>query len=163
MRRHRWISTLLYLVAFVAPSLAEDSAGRLARILADKGLIGPSELAMVRAADPDTRVQLLASILEEKGVLSRAEVAKLAPLPEWSDPPVAARLMPAVYKPEGAPQVAGGPKPAAESAPPVTSQSRFPVTVYGTLLMNAFFNTSLINIQDVPLFAGKQGSDPSRQ
>src|SRR5579859_5397200 len=99
MRRHGWISTLLYLVAFVAPCLAEDSAGRLARILADKGVIAPSDLEMVRAADPETRVQLLASILEGKGVLSRAEVAGLMPAPAWSDPPVSARLIPAVYNP----------------------------------------------------------------
>lgn len=157
MRCHPWIVTLLFPFAFVAPSAAEDSAGRLARILADKGVIAPSDLEMVRAADPETRVQLLASILEGKGVLSRAEVAKLAPL---SDPPVPAGLMPAAYKPEVTPQVASGPKPAAESAPAVTSQSRFPVTFYGTLLTNAFFNTSLTNIEDIPLFAGKQGSDP---
>jgi hypothetical protein len=157
MRCHPWIAALLLPFAFVPPTEAEDSAGKLARILADKGILAPSDLELVRAADPETRVQLLASILEGKGVLSRAEVAKLAPL---SDGPAPAGLMPAAYKPEAAPQVAGGPKPAAETAPPVTAQSRFPVTIYGTLLTNAFFNTSLTNIEDIPLFAGKKGSDP---
>jgi hypothetical protein len=155
MRCRPRIATLVF--AFVATASAEDSAGRLARILADKGILAPSDLEMVRAADPETRVQLLASILEGKGVLSRAEVAKLAPL---SDPPLSAGLMPAAYKPEAAPQIANAPKPAAETVPPVTSQSHFPVTIYGTLLTNAFFNTSLTNIEDIPLFAGKKGSDP---
>lgn len=79
MRCPRWIPPYLFVFAFVAAAAAEDSAGRLARILADKGIIAPSELEMVRAADPETRVQLLALILEGKGVLSRAEVAGLAP------------------------------------------------------------------------------------
>jgi hypothetical protein len=36
-----------------------------------------------------------------------------------------------------------------------------PIQVYGTLLLNSFYNTSLNNNEDVPLFAGKQGSDPT--
>ena len=150
MRCHR---CLLLLFALTGLASAEDSASRLARILADKGVIAPSDLEQVKAADPDTRVRLLASILEGKGVLSRTELAALAP-------PAPAGLMPAAYKPEASPQVAASPKPAAESAPPVTSQSKLPVTIYGTLLTNAFFNTSLTNIEDIPLFAGKKGSDP---
>src|SRR5260370_4103321 len=149
MRCSRGIATFLFLFAFVWAAAAEDSAGRLARILADKGIIAPSDLEMVRAADPETRVQLLASILEGKGVLSRAEVASLGP-----------GLMPAVYNAEAGPQVASAPKPAAESAPPVTSEKHFPVTIYGTLLTNAFYNPSLTNIQYIPRFAGKQGCGP---
>src|ERR1700737_441893 len=89
MRRHPWIARILFLFAFIGAAAAEDSAGRLARILADKGIIAPSDLEMVRAANPETRVQLLASILKGKGVLSQAEVAQLAPL---SDAPVSAGL-----------------------------------------------------------------------
>ena len=159
MRPHRWIFLLVFIFALVTPSPAEDAAGTLARILADKGVIAASELAMVQAADPEKWVQLLASILEEKGVLSRAEVARLMPRSDASDSNLAAQLRPAVYKPDPAPQAVSGPKPA-ESAPAVTSQNRFPVTIYGTLLTNAFYNTALTNIEDIPLFAGKQGSDP---
>src|ERR1041385_659174 len=155
MRPHRWIVLLMFIFALVTPSPAEDAAGTLARILADKGVIAASELAMVQAADPEKRVQLLASILEEKGVLSRAEVARLMPRSDASDSNLAAQLRPAVYKPDPAPQAVSGPKPA-ESAPAVTSQNRFPVTIYGTLLTNAFYNTALTNIEDIPLFAGKQ-------
>jgi len=73
--------------------------------------------------------------------------------------------VPAVYAPVtsasgSAPPQAPAGKPEAATAPPVTSQSRVPVTVYGTILLNAFFDTSLNNIEDIPLFAGKQGSDP---
>jgi hypothetical protein len=46
------------------------------------------------------------------------------------------------------------------NAPAVTSQSKVPVTLYGTILLNAFFDTSLNNIEDIPLFASKKGSDP---
>lgn len=50
--------------------------------------------------------------------------------------------------------------PAAKvDAPAVTSVARLPVVIYGTALLNSFYNTSLNNNQDVPLFAGKQGSD----
>jgi len=163
MRRYGWISLLVFLFALVAPSPAEDSAGMLARILANKGVIGASELVMVQAADPEKRVQLLASILEEKGVLSRAEVAKLMPLPDASDSTVAAQLIPAVYKPDAAPQAPSAaqptPQPSATPAPPVTAQSRFPVVIYGTILTNAFYNTVLTNITDTPLFTVQRGAD----
>jgi len=33
--------------------------------------------------------------------------------------------------------------------------------VYGTVLLNALYNTALTNIEDIPLFVGKRGSDPS--
>jgi hypothetical protein len=45
--------------------------------------------------------------------------------------------------------------------PAVASQDRPAVTVYGTILWSSFLNTALTNISDVPLFAGKQGSDAS--
>ena len=37
----------------------------------------------------------------------------------------------------------------------MTSESRFPVTLYGTLLMNSVYNTAPMNITDIPLFATK--------
>jgi len=39
--------------------------------------------------------------------------------------------------------------------------SGFPLQVYGTVLLNALYNTALTNIEDIPLFVGKRGSDPS--
>src|SRR5438270_529484 len=131
MRLHRSVSLLLILFAFVAPGPAQDSAATLANILANKVIIGPSELAMVQAADPQARVQLLASILEEKGGLSRAEIARLKPFPDSPEP--AQFIRAAAKPPDTGPQAASNPKPGPESAPPVTSQNRFPVTICGTL------------------------------
>ena len=122
---------------------AEDSGGILARILAGKGVINAAELARVEATPAENRVQLLASLLEEKGVLTRAEVAKLTPSQDG--------------KPA---EQAGG----AQAAPPVTTEKKFPLTVYGTILFNAFSNTSLTNIQDIPLYNVRPdtlGSDKS--
>lgn len=37
----------------------------------------------------------------------------------------------------------------------MTSESHFPVTLYGTVLMNSVYNTAPINITDIPLFVTK--------
>lgn len=128
---------------------AQDSATALARLLADKGVISRTDLAGIESAASDERVRILASLLGAKGLLTTSEVARLAdgPAHPSAAPPVA----------QAAPKK--GPE-ASSTTPPVTAQSKFPITVYGTVLMNAFFDTSLTNIEDVPLLAGKQGSDP---
>lgn len=140
----------VFLFAWAVPGRADDSAGVLAQILAGKGVINATELATVEAADPDRRVQVLAAILEKKGLLSGADLAKLSPSPQGSGSAVASQLKPAA-SPSGA-QTARV-KTSTESAPPVTSQNKFPITIYGTLLTNAFYDTSFDNIQDIPLFA----------
>src|SRR5258706_10950775 len=73
------ILSSLLLVVLAVPCLAQDSAPTLARILADKGVIDPAELARIEAASPEARVQLLAGLLEKKGVLTQAELAKVTP------------------------------------------------------------------------------------
>ena len=162
MRKRVWIFLSIPILFFASATLraAEDSAGVLARILASKGIISGLELSKVEAAAPDLRVQLLASILEEKGVLTRAELARLAPEPQEASVRASAQIVPAVYQPPTSQLTPAAPKPKPESAPAVTSQNKFPITIYGTLLTNAFFNTALTNIEDIPLLAGKQGSDP---
>src|SRR6266851_5729988 len=162
MRKREWIFLSILILSFASTTLraAEDSAGVLARILASKGVISALELSKVEAAAPDLRVQLLASILEEKGVLTRAELARLTPEPQEASARASAQIVPAVYQPPASQLTPAAPKPKPESAPAVTSQNKFPITIYGTLLTNAFFNTSLTNIEDIPLFAGKKGSDP---
>jgi hypothetical protein len=141
-------------------SAADDPASVLARILAEKGTINSSELARVESVDMGERVKVLASLLEQKGLLTPGDMDKLAHAAS-SEITAPGRLVPAVMG-GAAPQAqpAAPPTPAREAAAAVTSQSKFPVTVYGTLLVNAFFDTSLNNIQDIPLFAGKQNSDP---
>jgi len=127
---------LLCASVLAADPPAEDPAVALARILAAKGAISTADLSAVTAAAD--RVGALAAILRAKGLLNDAELAQFRPAP----PP--------------APVVnAAAPKPAQEPAPHPT------LSAYGTILMNAFYNTAATNIQDVPLFASKQGADPT--
>ncbi len=128
---------------FTLGVFAQDSADTLARILAEKGTISASELARVQSAPPADRVATLASILEQKGILSSTEAARVAPQSALPAQPA---------KPEAA--------KTETAAPAVTAQSRLPVTIYGTLLLNSIYNTAVMNISDIPLFTAKQGADP---
>jgi hypothetical protein len=152
-------------VCLAVNALAADSATVLARILAGKGAITAEELAKVESASSDRRVDVLAALLEQKGLLSGKELALVR---GDGDSMTVARFEPAVYTPPMVtPTVVAPPAqprteaPAATATtPPVTAQSKFPVTIYGTILFNSFFDTAVTNIQDVPLFAAKQNSDP---
>jgi len=157
---------LSLLLSVCAVAFAEDPVEALARLLAQKGVITSDELSKLNSVEGGHRVQALISILEAKGLLSSTEVAKLET--GGSDPAQtpAVRLVPAVYAAAAAPATPAvtpqGPPTGTDttSVPPVTSQSKFPVTLYGNIVLNSFFDTSLNNIEDVPLFTGKQGSDP---
>jgi hypothetical protein len=159
-----YCSALLFFALF-SQAFAQDSVGDLARILRDKGVITNSDLARLESAPSEERVRVLASLLEVKGVLSAAEAASVTKNPAYDSQNGSVRLIPAVYTAplEAAAVQPQGPAKAPETvsaAPAVTSQNKVPVTVYGTLLLNAFFDTSLNNIEDIPLFASKKGSDP---
>jgi hypothetical protein len=75
------------------------------------------------------RTKALADLLQQKGVLSASELARV------------------------------GSGPAVSPSPAERSPTHLPVTFYGTLLFNAFYNDAAVNITDIPLFALKQGSD----
>ena len=140
-------------------AFAGDSAMVLARVLAGKGVITPVELSQIEQSSVENRVAVLADILERKGLLTGTEVAAVRGETATG---AAAQLQPAVYRPDPvlpAQPATQGPQ-ATVTAPSVASQSKFPVTIYGTLLFNSFFDTSGNNIQDLPLLATKQGSDP---
>ena len=162
---HRTYCTTLLLFVLLARASAQESANELARILRDKGVITNSDLEKLESAPNEERVRLLASLLQVKGVLSASEAASVTKSSAYDGQNASIRPTPAVYtaRAEAAtvqPQApAKGPETV--SAPPaVTSQSKVPVTLYGTILLNSFFDTSLNNIEDVPLFASKKGSDP---
>src|SRR5205823_1245212 len=59
--------------------------------------------------------------------------------------------------PMPAPKAPSPPKVA--TGPPLVDESKATVSVYGTILLNAFSNTSLNNLEDIPLFAAKPTSD----
>jgi hypothetical protein len=126
---------------------AQDNTDVLARILADKRVISGSELARVEIDSPADRVRVLAALLQEKGVLTAGNMAKVT---SPAAPGAASQLAATAPKTEPQPTTT-----AQTPAPPVTSQSHFPVTVYGTILVNAVENTSQMNITDIPLFAAK--------
>jgi hypothetical protein len=138
-------------------AFAQDSMDTLARILADKGTITAAEFAQVQAATAGDRVKVLAGILQQKGILTSDDVGRLGP----STLPVVAAADPNPQAQSGGQHVATPqPSPTQAAAPPVTTQSRLPLTLYGTILLNANFNDAFMNITDLPLFANKQGSDP---
>jgi hypothetical protein len=144
---------LAFAVASAGLAYAQQSTQVFADILEGRGLISHSERARIGEASAEDTVRLIASILSEKGLIDAADVSRV------SDP-AAARPVEMIRTAAAVP--APAPKPApqtASEAPPMTAQSRFPIRVYGTLLFNSFFNTSLNNLEDIPLFAGKQGSD----
>ncbi len=147
---------------------AQQSAQVLASLLEEKGILSSADRARILAAAPDDAVGMIASLLRDKGLLSQADYARVA-IPSNYGP---LKMIPAVYNATAAPAAAPTPGqsgssqsltvPAAPTAvPTVMSRSKVPVTFYGNLLLSAFSNTSLNNNEDVPLFAGKQGTDPT--
>jgi hypothetical protein len=151
------------LFSFSALVFSQGSTDLLAKLLADKGIISAAELEKIESAGEGERVGLLVSLLEAKGILRSDDLARLN-LSSAQDRVQSAHVISAVYTPASPtaatapPQVPAGPD--TTTAPPVTSQSKAAVTLYGNILLNAFFDTSLTNIEDVALFTGKQGSDP---
>jgi hypothetical protein len=140
---------------FAACSLRaqNDSASVLAQILADKGALSAAELARVRVADEHGKLAVLASILQDKGVLSSSDLARLS-LPAATTAPA-----PAVAPVEAATTPAPTPE-VKNSNLAVTTKKHLPVSLYGTLLFNAGYNTADFNFEDTPVIANKQGSDP---
>ena len=142
-------STVAVLFALTI-AYAQESASVLARILANKGTISASELARVESAAPADRVSLLTDLLRQKGVLDASEVARIT-----APAAATANSAQSTAATNGSSQT---PRTAAP-APPVISQRHFPVTLYGTILVNSVYDTALMNITDIPLFTAKQGSD----
>ncbi len=153
------VSLALLCAAAIAADQSDDPAVTLARILAEKGSISKAELSTVESAAGNARVDALATILRGKGLLNDAELAQV------STP----RENPSGKAVQPAPVLAQAARPSAASQPPatttadvpVTTHRHIPLTLYGTVLFNAFYNTAPNNIEDVPLFVSKQGSDPT--
>ncbi|HWD97920.1 MAG TPA: hypothetical protein VG345_02745 [Bryobacteraceae bacterium] len=149
-------SVVLALVAISA--FAQDSTDTLAHILAEKGTITSQELARVQDAAPGDRVKVLANILEQKGLLTSNDMARLSTPSPGSN---MGGSQPGPAPTETAQQFvtqrpATGQGPTTQSTPPaVSAESHFPVSIYGTLLLNAVYDTAQMNITDIPLFAVK--------
>jgi hypothetical protein len=149
---------------------AEDASRQLARILNEKGVLTNEEFATIERAGADDAIRMLSTALYKKGILTQPEMARVygmvpAPSSESSDdvrflPAVATRVVattaPAVPPTQTATTTAG-----TTQIPQVTSASHFPIQLYGTVLWNSFYNTAGTNIEDIPLVASKNGTDPN--
>lgn len=133
-----------------------DPAVSLAQILVAKGTITAADLATVTAASGSARVSTLASILQRKGVLTDAEIAQV-----WNGPGASQSAQMAQAAPRPSAAAPAAPNSAALTNLPVITHGHSTVSLYGTLLMNAVYNTAPTNIEDVPLYVGKQGSAPA--
>ena len=157
MKTYKAVLLLICCAIRTAKAADGDGASVLAQILADKGTISLADLSRVQEAGPAGRLSLLTSILQERGILNAADMAKLpgasrqtgssdgeiAVLAKGNEPPISRPSSPATL--EGS----------------FKTGKRIPVSLYGTLLFNAGYNTAGTNIEDVPLFLTKQNSDPT--
>ncbi len=151
------VCSLLLLVPTLRAA-EDDRAATLAQILADKGTITLAELAQVQSASGADRLSTLAAILQTKGILSQGDMARLSPAPAPVANADTAKALPVA--------AAKGSEPPTSrpSSTPSLDQSfktgkRVPVSVYGTILFNAGYNTAGTNIEDVPLLLTKQNTD----
>jgi len=142
----RIVAATLLICSSLFAAEPEDPAVALARILAAKGTITAAELSTVESSPAAGRVTALAAMLQRKGLLTRAEGAQFG----------VTQTPPAPQSAAVAPSTSTG--PAQRTDRPVTTRTETSVSLYGTLLMNAFYNTSANNIQDIPLFLSKQGA-----
>ncbi len=155
--------TLWLLLAFLtASSLSADgdSTSALAQILAEKGVITSAALLRIGNASPADKLRVLASILQEKGVLTGTDMARLSP-PVTAPTPQTAPAQGALAEAKGSEPPVTRPAPAPTLDASFKTGRKLPVSLYGTLLFNAGYNTAGANIEDVPLFLNKQNSDPT--
>jgi hypothetical protein len=147
----------LFVLAAGTLAWPQSSARELARVLREKGLISQTDLSRLEQLDTEQSVRLLTSILQEKGLLDNTEAARV----QNGIEAIATTAPPAVQSqsPASAVQPPQRPQPApAEGS--VTAQSKFPVTIFGTLLWNSFYNTAASNNTDIPLFASPNAPGP---
>jgi hypothetical protein len=143
----------LFVLAAGTPAWSQ-SARELARLLKEKGLISESDLSRVEALDAEQSLSLLTSILQEKGLINGAEAARIQSgvdaIPANARPAATSQSVASVTQPSQPHQ----------TAPAEAVQSKFPLTIYGTLLLNAFYNTAASNNIDIPLLASPKAPGP---
>lgn len=166
----KFLAPIVFCSVAIAANAQQDAASVLAQILAEKGTITSQQLRQVQAAASQDRVSVLAGILHDKGVLNSADLAKLS-VPPSSSTDSSAQL--ATLGPSSASPISAAPTSVAASSPnaePVPKQAEpeeraevntgkhIPVSIYGTLLFNAGFNTAGVNLLDAGSIVTKPGS-----
>ncbi len=144
----------IFLFAPVLRAAEGDRAATLAQILADKGTISLAELVQVQSATGADRLSTL------KGILSQGDMARLSPAPAPVAPAETTAALPVASAKASEPPTS---RPSATPSldPSFETGKRIPVSLYGTVLFNAGYNTAAANIEDVPLFLSKQNTDPT--
>lgn len=148
----------------------------LVRLLQSKGIITEQEAAMIsEAPSPAQAERRLTELLLAKGVISRQEydqtLAALGASPASSDSAASRAITAATHVPAASTvdAVATPPKEAspaqAQAEGPMTTMSKIPVKIYGSILFNANYVSHGANTIDIPLFPQKRGtsSDQNHQ
>ena len=156
---------IFFLFLFFSAPVAHstDSTLVLAEILAGKGVITAEQRDQVERAGPEGAARILAGMLLDKGLLTPAETARVddgviraagSNAARSTAPGIVNASL--VQTPQAASQLTAQPAP----APAVTTQSKLPLSLYGTILLNSFYDTGAVNIEDVPVLSAKRGTDP---
>jgi hypothetical protein len=159
---------------FAQQQATKRAADPLVRLLQSKGIITEQEAAMVgEASSPVQAEQRLAELLLSKGVISRQEyeqtVSALGASSTGSDSSTPRLVTAAVHVSDasGAKSTPAAGEPPAKEAVAVqapqaegamTTTSKIPVKIYGSVLFNANYVDRGANTNDIPLFAQKRGT-----
>ena len=135
-------ATFIAIFFIASKSQAQTPVEDLARVLRDKQIISATDYDRIMHAPPSDEVTLLTSILHDKGILTNAEAAGIGPR--------------TVATPVASP---APPQTVSHVADAVKNGQH--LSLYGTLLFNAFFNDQATNNIDIPLFANPNASGPT--
>ena len=184
-KRFHMTLILFAIVALSGESFAQQQSGNsqrnpLVRLLQTKGIITEQEAARISEAPDATQAeQRLADLLLLKGVITRQEydqtLLSLGGTSAALDSS-APRVITTAAHVSDAPAVdltrAPGKDPDNETLPvqsqaegPMTTMSKIPVKIYGSILFNANYLSKGANTIDIPLFPQKRGtsSDQNHQ
>jgi hypothetical protein len=162
------LTLVSFAILFLAyPAFAQQDSKpdqtSLVRLLQTKGIITEQEAARILAAsNPDDRDRGLAELLLAKGVITHEEYQQTLTRASTTD----ARLaMAAAHipnsneaKPIAAEPVKSAGTTQAQNEGQVTTQSKVPLKIYGSILFNANYVSHGANTIDIPLFPQKHGT-----
>ena len=145
----------------------------LVRLLQTKGIITEEEATMIsEASSPAEAERRLTELLVSKGLITPEEYAQTLSSGEASDLSTPRRIVAATGGPDAASvdsaktpgeATQNNDRPAkTEDQGVVTTLSKLPVKIYGSILFSANYLSAGANNIDIPLFAQKHGS-PSEQ
>ena len=186
MKRLFQLAIILFTIAALShqASAQEQNANSernpLVRLLQSKGIITAQEAAMIgEASSPAQAERRLAELLVVKGLITRQEYEETLLALGTSSAAydsAAARVVPAAAHVAGTSATESAAlstktstsevsPPQAQPEGPMTTMSKIPVKIYGSILFNANYVSHGANTIDIPLFPQKRGtsSDQNHQ